>query len=431
MSRWIEHRYIPFLTAFSYAVRPDGSPTFGRGRAGFPQAKIQEVPRYRSVPSMTLQLPGRATVVGWMHAGFYLLLVTSAVRYLLSHGLDGEWVLLLVLSLLLAAVYAAGSIHFSKTRMVVGWLFTVLLMWGIVAYIAPSFLWCAFPLFFVCRHLLKGSAAHLSLLVVVGVMIIALARLTGGPDIALIVGPAAVAVLMLAVYNRVEQESLARKKLLDELTEAQAELSTSKQREGALAERERLAREIHDTVTQDLTQSVLLLEAADQLWEVAPSSSRSHLGKATATVRGSLMEARSLVHNLTSPQLHDRTLAEALRSATADVPGLQVTVTGEEYDLRPEINHALLRIAQSAAANIRLHSGADTAVLTLSYVSDGVSLDLFDNGGGFDPAAEHHGYGLRAMRQRAEQLNGTFAVESAPGDGTVITAWLPRQDGRP
>ncbi len=377
---------------------------------------------------MTLQLPGRATVLMWMHAGFYLLLITSAVRYLLSHGLDGEWVVLLALSVLLVVLYAAGSIFLSTGRTAVGWLFAVLLLWGIVAYIAPSFLWCAFPLFFVCRHVLKGWAARLSLIVVVAVMMIALARLTGGLDITLIVGPVAVAVLMLAVYNRVEQESLARKKLLDELTEAQAELSTSKQREGALAERERLAREIHDTVTQDLTQSVLLLEAADQLWDVAPSSSRSHLGKATASVRGSLMEARSLVHNLTSPQLSNRTLAEALRSATAEVPGLQVTVTGEEYDLRPEINHALLRIAQSAAANVRLHSGADTAVLTLTYVPDGISLDLFDNGRGFDPAAEHHGYGLRAMRQRAEQLNGTFSVESSPGDGTVITAWLPRQD---
>ena len=80
---------------------------------------------------MTLQLPGRATVLGWMHAGFYLLLVTSAVRYLLSHGLDGEWVLLLVLSLLLVSLYAAGSI-FVPRGLTVAWLIMVLLLWGSV-----------------------------------------------------------------------------------------------------------------------------------------------------------------------------------------------------------------------------------------------------------------------------------------------------------
>ena len=379
---------------------------------------------------MTLQFRSKASVLMWMHAGFYLLLVTSAVRYLFSHGLSEEWVLLLVLSTLLAGVYAGGSILLAGSSFAGTWLMAVLLLWGTLAFMAPSFVWCAFPLFFACRHLLTGWEARISLVLVVGVMIAALARLTGGPDIALIVGPVAVAVLMLAVYNRVEQESLARKKLLDELTEAQTELNTSKQREGALAERERLAREIHDTVTQDLTQSVLLLEAADQLWEIERSSSRSLLIKATASVRRSLVEARSLVHNLTSPQLTSRSLAEALRSATADIPALQLTVTGDEYDLRPETSHALLRIAQSAAANVRLHSGADTAVLTLTYVDDGVSLDLFDNGKGFDAQSEHPGYGIRAMRQRAEQLGGTLTVESSPPEGTVVTAWFPREGPR-
>lgn len=347
---------------------------------------------------MTLKLPGNAPVLTWMHAGFYLLLVTSAVRYLLSHGLNGQWILLLTLSLLLAGVYAGGSLLLASGKFAGTWLMTVVLLWGTLAFMAPSFAWCAFPLFFACRHLLRGWEARISLVLVVLVMVAALARLTGGPDAALIVGPVAVAVLMLAVYNKIEQESLARKKLLDELTAAQAELSTSQQREGALAERERLASEIHDTVTQDLTQSLLLLEAADQLWEVAPSSSRSHVTRATAAVRGSLVEARSLVHNLTSPQLDHRSLAEALRTVTADVRGLQVNVTGGEYPLPAESTHALLRIAQSAAANVRLHSAADTAVLTLSYLPDGVSLDIFDNGRGFDPAAQHSGYGLRAMR---------------------------------
>lgn len=349
----------------------------------------------------------------------------------MSHGLDSQWLQLLLLSIGLTVLYAWGSLFLARSRFAGTWLVTVILLWGILTFMAPSFAWCAFPLFFACRHILRGWEGRIALGFVVVVMIAALTRLTGGPDITFIVGPLAVGALMLAVYNRIEQDSLARQRLLEELTAAQDRLKTSQKREGALAERERLAREIHDTVAQGLTQSLLLLEAADQVWASRPEAARDNLLAATCTVRDNLVEARSLVHDLSSPHLENRSLPEALRAVTADIVGLQQQVTGVAYPLVPEANHALLRIAQSAAANIRRHSGADTVVLTLSYLPDGVNLDIFDNGRGFDTALKydsdsHGGYGLRAMRQRAEQLGGTFTVESVPGEGSVVAVHLPR-----
>jgi signal transduction histidine kinase len=85
---------------------------------------------------------------------------------------------------------------------------------------------------------------------------------------------------------------------------------------------------------------------------------------------------------------------------------------------------------QSAASNIKLHASATAATVTLGFLPEGVTLDVYDDGTGFDPAAaappsDAGGYGLRAMRQRVEQLGGTLSVESSPGEGTIVAAQLP------
>lgn len=203
----------------------------------------------------------------------------------------------------------------------------------------------------------------------------------------------------------------------------------SERRAGTIAERERVSREIHDTVTQGLASSLLLLEAAGRAWPSA--SAREGLREATVLLRDNLSETRSLVHELASPGLDGSPLPGALLLAARQyVPDAKLLVTGEPRPVPPEVRHALLRVVQSAASNIRLHASAAEAAVTLSFLPEAVTLDIYDDGAGFDPAAaappsDAGGYGLRAMRQRAEQLGGVFSVQSAPGEGTIVAAQLP------
>lgn len=112
------------------------------------------------------------------------------------------------------------------------------------------------------------------------------------------------------------------------------------------------------------------------------------------------------------------------------VPNTRLLVTGEPRAVSAEVRHTLLRVVQSAAANIQRHASATTTTLTLGFLPDSVTLDIYDDGTGFDPAAaappsDAGGYGLRAMRQRVEQLGGVFSVESTPGEGTIVAAQVP------
>jgi len=215
-------------------------------------------------------------------------------------------------------------------------------------------------------------------------------------------------------------------------------------RSGELEERERLAHEIHDTLTQGFASIVMNLEAAEGSLERDPASSRRHMGEARRTARENLVEARRIVRALQPEALEEAPLPEALArlakkwsegsGATAGV-----TVTGAPRPLSPEAEVTLLRAAQEALTNIRKHARASRAMLTLSYMEDRVALDVRDDGVGFDPdgmpailgKGGDGGFGLRAMRERAERSGGTLLVESEPGRGTTLAVELPvPADGR-
>ena len=140
-----------------------------------------------------------------------------------------------------------------------------------------------------------------------------------------------------------------------------------------------------------------------------------------------------MVHELASPGLDASPLSEALhQAATQYVPNTRLLVTGEPRAVSAEVRHTLLRVVQSAAANIQRHASATTTTLTLGFLPGSVTLDIYDDGTGFDPSAaappsDAGGYGLRAMRQRVEQLDGVFSVESSPAEGTIVAAQLPAQ----
>lgn len=209
-------------------------------------------------------------------------------------------------------------------------------------------------------------------------------------------------------------------------------------RTGVLEERQRLAFEIHDTLVQDLSGIVMNLETAEASLEDGSPALR-YLDRARRVAREGLIEARRLVWALRPDALERASLPETLERLAGEWSeengaraSLSVTGTPRPLPLRVEVT--LLRAAQEALANVRKHAGARLTVLTLSFMDDRVTLDVRDDGAGFDPNAPNDGsgtggFGLGAMRQRASLLGGTFAVESERGAGTTLTVELPAGDG--
>ena len=208
---------------------------------------------------------------------------------------------------------------------------------------------------------------------------------------------------------------------------------------GAGDERQRMAREIHDTLAQGLTGIITQLEAAKQTGHDAERERR--IGNATRLARDSLAEARRSVQALRPGALENSRLPEALAdevarwSVTSGVAG-EVETTGDARTLHPEVEVTLLRVAQEALANVSKHARASRAGVTLSYMEDVVTLDVRDDGAGFawptppngsplNASAAGGGFGLVAMRQRVSRLAGQLEIESEPGAGTAVSASLP------
>jgi signal transduction histidine kinase len=229
----------------------------------------------------------------------------------------------------------------------------------------------------------------------------------------------------LAETNRRLEASLAENAGLHERLLAQARQA------GVLDERQRMAREIHDTLAQGLTGIITQLQAADQAAET--TEHRRHLDAATDLARESLTEARRSVRALRPEALREARLGDALsdvarRWSAINGVNAQVTVTGTERPIAPGIEDALLRTAQEGLANAAKHARAGRVGLTLSYLDNEVVLDVRDDGRGFaepTPVDDGGGFGLIAMRQRIEAVSGTLTIESEPGTGTAISAIVP------
>ena len=233
---------------------------------------------------------------------------------------------------------------------------------------------------------------------------------------------------------RIIRQSRRRAELVAELAETRAELAEVSREAGALAERERLAHDIHDTLAQGFTSVLLLLEAARSALPDDPDTACRHLDRARDTARENLAEARALVAALTPPDLLRTSLPEALRRLVERVgtetgPRAELAVTGPPRGLPTEHEVALLRMAQESLANVRRHAAADRVEVSLVYEPDRVSLRVRDDGRGFDPAARPDGYGLAGIHARALRIGGTASVEAAPGSGVLVRVDVPAAGG--
>jgi signal transduction histidine kinase len=251
----------------------------------------------------------------------------------------------------------------------------------------------------------------------------------------------------------------------------QQQLLVQAREAGVLDERQRMAREIHDTLAQGLTGIITQLQAAEQAADDL-AAWRRHFAAATRLARESLSEARLSVEALRPEALETARLSDALAevakrwSALHGIP-VQVTTTGDARPMQHQAELALLRTAQEALANVAKHAQASRVGVTLSYMEHQVALDVRDDGCGFDLSrlasagtngtkgsaaqpngkgngsahglvglsvgdglrhaggVQNGGFGLVAMRQRIENLAGTLQVESEPGSGTGISACIP------
>jgi signal transduction histidine kinase len=333
-----------------------------------------------------------------------------------------------------AGIWPTGALPAPGTR---GWWWVGALTvewWGLL-WLSVEATYLVFALFFIYLLLLGTGlgTAGVSAATVVAVGAFGLHR---GFDVAGVVGPvlgAAVAIVMGVGYQALTREVARRQRLIEELTRTRDQLAKAEHAAGVVAERERLAREIHDTVSQSLSSIIMLLHAAQRSGS-GSQKSEERLEQAREAASDALAETRQFIHALVPPSLGTAGIADALVRLGARTRGasglrVEVDVPDETGALSTPVEAALLRIAQSALANVTQHARASRVDVTLTRLDDEIILDVVDDGDGFDPVllrpragTEQPRFGLVAMQERAANLGGRLVVETRPGHGTSIVA---------
>ena len=420
------------------------------------------------------QLPVLRTLRVALHVMFAFLLGFGLVRYLWTGTRVPDAApaaCAIAATALLAAVYLAGTVWENRharragrgetvpgsepgagpgagpegapsgvpRRWAGSWLAAVTLLWLCLVAISPDFVWVVFPLMFLFLHLYphRTGLAAVVLLWAVSALV-PLAHGGGDYSAGAAVGPllgAVLAVVISSTYRSLAADAEHHARTAEALRLAQAEL----------AERERLAREIHDTVAQGLSSILLVARAARA--GLAAGNTRQVQRQLAVIEEGAgenLAQARRFVRDLAAvpegPGLPEALTAlcrrtEAQEAARGQRLECSLRLEGREATQLPEpVQTALLRGAQASLANVTAHAGAARAVLTLTVSADEALLDVYDDGVGFDPATledpraaggSDSGYGLPGLRRRLQTLGGSLTVDSAPEEGTVIGMRLP------
>ncbi len=385
----------------------------------------------RSVPPVDARAAvGVAAVVAWVLA--YAAGVLDGVRRTKAR-----------------AAGAGGSVHMNDDarpgeragRPAAVWLGigALTLLWLVAAWCLPEAAYLVFPLFFLQLHLLGARWGTVLVLVSAGCAVITLG-VNEGFSVPAAVGPmlgAAVALLVGLGFRAFTRQAVAREALLEELVAARDELARSERRAGEEAERARLARDIHDTVSQSLSSIQMLLHAAERAPEGERAAELLRLARESAAAAQA--ETRSIVRALTPAPLQEEGLAAALRRLAETEwrggPEVRLSVEGDE-GLDMSRRTALLRLAQGAVGNALKHARAGVIELRLRVDGEAARLTVSDDGVGFDPRlapGASHGaghFGLASMRERAAQLGGSLVVDSTPGHGTRVDVVLPHRPSK-
>ncbi|MBC6462144.1 sensor histidine kinase [Actinomadura sp. HBU206391] len=389
--------------------------------------------------------PGRhlwqRAMVGW-HVVFAALALLTAVLAGIERdtGAERRWAALGLLAGL-CAWYAAtgaraldredprlGHLYLAVAGPVIVGLFAVLPVGSLMLFALYPQMWALLP----PRRAIAGTVAAVGS---VGAVMLLRTGLHG-PGLLDAMVPAVVALLFALLLGlwitKIIQQSTERARLVAELAAARAEVEAVSRDAGVLAERERLAREIHDTLAQGLTSIAILLDAVETELRDDQTEALRRLDQARRCARENLAETRAVVAALSPVDLERASLADAV-VRLVDRFGAETGVTtrhgvsGARRALPVECEVVLLRAVQEALANVRKHAGAREVDVELHYHDDKAVLRVADDGRGFDASVlPEHGFGLAGMRGRVAEAGGVMVLESAPGTGTVLRVELPR-----
>jgi signal transduction histidine kinase len=381
----------------------------------------------------------RITVVG-LHVVFVVLLGISVATVLLA-PIDGSRALLLVALGALGLAYAflgAPALNSRDRRRSDAYLLVLVLVFGVLAWQEPALLFLLFlgytHVWFLTDTLRRGVLWTLALALASTVAPF-VAWTQGNEPLS---GPGQTLIgltfsIAMGIWiNRVLEQSRQRAELIRELERTRAELAELHHAQGMAAERERLAREVHDTLAQGYTSIVVLAQTVAA--SLPPGAPAEKLALIEEVARENLAEARAMVAAFSPVALDSATLVEALERLvdrfgreTGLVTRLDTSALGDA-DLSRGEEVVLLRGAQEALANVRRHASATAVVLRISSVGTGsgrqVSVHVEDDGVGFDPLSAA-GVGLSGLRDRAREVGGAVDVVSAPGEGTRVTVRVP------
>ncbi|MBM7768652.1 MULTISPECIES: sensor histidine kinase [Glutamicibacter] len=389
---------------------------------------------------------GSPAVLRWGQHLVTFILVLIVLLRVFANG-ENPWITLGI-SIIFATWYSAGFILVARSRaksLPARWLAVLLGIWIASLAASPEFMWLAFSLWLLLGHQLPLVPSILWSVVVYAFTILAPYLHHSEVTLAAAAGPLVGGLFAWGIsrgYLQMERDAQVRTSLVNSLVRAQREmadlqeeLARSQREAGIAAERTRLAREIHDTVAQQLSSIGLHAKAAEA------SKESDAAGKALVRIDElsgqALTDLRRIIAALAPAELDAQALAGALGRILENFKADSNVETRLDIepglpDLDPSVQIALLRTAQSALSNVLRHAQASIIALSLSSSGDEVRMDIVDDGIGFTPnsgpvqtSTEAGGFGLTAMNQRLRALGGGLDVESSPGEGTALCAHLP------
>ncbi|MGW1027865.1 sensor histidine kinase [Streptomyces sp. NPDC002577] len=383
------------------------------------------------------------------HLVFFLVVGAALVR-LARLNVSLCWDVVTV-SGLLAVTYAAGLALWSRLGPLARhlWVAVLLLQWAILVLLTPppltgAYVWCAVPLACVALGVLGHRAAMVAVAAITLLLVGQLTRTAGGFDAEMVLIPVTAAWGTVALYRAQQRNVAERQRLVDELRSTRDVLADERHRTGVLEERARLARDLHDTLAQELSGSLMLLQAAERDWEERPDVARTRVRAVTDGLSAGLTETRRIIQDLAPSTVAEaglegsiRLLCDQAQQAEAAARVQFRSVGTHRPDLDEHAATTLFRVAQGMLANVREHAYATNVLVTLHHHTDRVELDVHDDGVGFDPSRigwavqSGRGFGLPSARSRLREDGGDLDVDSVPGRGTRIRATVPARAWRP